>query len=91
MATTSEVKSGLDEVAATIAEAKATVDKAQSNAQAASDALGAIPADFADLIATIDAFTPTGDFEALAKDEKDKLAAEFTALKAKADAIVAQA
>ena len=90
MATTSEVKSGLDAVALVIAEASSTVDKAQSNAQLASDALGAIPANFADLIATIDAYAPTGEFESLAKDEKDKLATEFAALKAKADAIVAQ-
>ena len=47
--------------------------------------------DFADVIATIDAFAAnsTDYFERLAKAEKAKLQAEFVALKAVADSIVA--
>ena len=91
MATASEIKSGMDDIAVRIAEQRAVVNKAKSNAQIASDALGAIAADYADVIATIDAFAAnsTDYFERLAKAEKAKLQAEFVALKAQADAIVA--
>ena len=89
MATTSEVKSGLNRIAELIEGQRAVVAKAKSNAQTASEALAAIPADYADVIATIDAFVGGNAFEDLSKDEKAKLATEFTALKAEADAIVA--
>ena len=90
MATTSEVKKALDEIASVIAAQEAVITKAQTNAAAASAALAAIPTDFSDVIATINAYSPTGAFETLAKDEKAKLQTEFRALKAKADAIVSQ-
>lgn len=89
MATTSEVKTGLDLVAERIAAQRAVVNKAKSNAQQASDALAAIPTDFADLIATIDAYTGADEFETLAQAEKARLQAEFTALKNEADTIAA--
>ena len=82
MATTSEVKAGLDAIARTIATAQAGLDTGKARILTARDALTAIPTDFADLIATIDAFTPTGAFEVLAKDEKAKLQTEFLALRA---------
>ena len=89
MAQTSEVKSGLDAIGEIITGQRAVIEKAQSNAQIASDALAAILVDYADVIATIDAYTGADAFETLSKDEKARLANEFTALKALADAIVA--
>lgn len=89
MATTSEVKTGLDLVAERIATQRAVVDKAKANAQSASDALAAIPTDFADLIATIDAYTGADEFETLAQAEKARLTTEFNALKTEADTIAA--
>ena len=89
MAETSEVKSGLDEIGQIIAEQRAVVDKAKSNAQSASSALAAIVTDFADVLATIDAYTGSDAFESLSQAEKARFTAEFIALKAEADAIVA--
>ena len=91
MATASEIKSGMADIAVRIAEQRKTVEKSKSNAQLASDALGAIATDYADVIASIDAFAAnsTDYFERLAKAEKAKLQAEFVALKAVADGIVA--
>ena len=91
MATASEIKSGMDDIAVRIAAQRAVVNKSKSNAQLASDALGAIATDYADVIASIDAFAAnsTDYFERLAKAEKAKLQAEFVALKAVADGIVA--
>ena len=91
MATASEIKSGMDDIAVRIAEQRAVVNKAKSNAQLASDELSAITTDYADVIASIDAFAAnsTDYFERLAKAEKAKLQAEFVALKVVADGIVA--
>ena len=90
MATASEIKTGMDEIASRIADQRGVVAKAKSNAQIASDALAAIVTDFADVIATIDGFAAnsTDYFERLAKAEKAKLQSEFVALKAVADSIV---
>lgn len=91
MATYSEMKNGLDAVSARIVENRQTLTKAKQNGQMASAALAAIPADFADVIASIDAIpaNTTNAAEMLLKAEKAKLATEFTALKTKADAIAA--
>jgi len=91
MATPSQIKSGLDQIAVLITEQRAVVEKAQSNAANASAALAAIATDYADVITTIDAFAvnSTDYFERMAKAEKAKMQAEFIALKADADAIMA--
>jgi hypothetical protein len=91
MASASQVKAGLDEIASLIREQRAVMEKVKSNAAIVSAGLAAIPADYADVIATIDAYAAgsTDYFERLAKAEKAKLAAEFTALKADADAVAA--
>lgn len=89
MATTSEVKSGLDVSASIVAEQRDIVDKAQSNADLGTAALAAITTDYADVIATIDAYAGSDVFETLTQAEKAKLQTEFTALKGDADAIVA--
>jgi lysophospholipase L1-like esterase len=91
MATPSQVKAGLDEIAELIRGQRAVMEKVKSNAAGASAELAAIPTEYADVIATIDAYAAnsTDYFERLAKAEKAKMAAEFTALKADADAVVA--
>jgi len=91
MAETSEVKSGLDNIAEVISANRAVIAKAKTNAQAAADALNAIPVDYADVATTIDAYTGADQFEVLAQAEKSRLIAEYQALKAIADAIVAAA
>jgi flagellin-like hook-associated protein FlgL len=89
MATYSEVKQGLDEISAQIRAVQTRYNSAKSNIEAGSEALGAIPTKYADVIATIDGYTPTGAFETLSKDEKAKLQTEFQALKSTIDALIA--
>lgn len=91
MATYSEMKTGLDEISGLIRDNRAVLVKAKSNGSQASEALAAIPTNFAAVIASIDAIpaNTTNAAEMLLKAERTKLAAEFTALKAKADAIAA--
>lgn len=91
MSTSSQVKAALDEIASLIREQRAVMEKVKSNAALASAALAAITTDYADVIATIDAYAAgSADyFERLSKAEKAKLATEFTALKADADAVAA--
>ena len=91
MATISEVKQGLDEIAAKIRAVQKRYADAKSSIQAGSTALGSIQTDYADIITEINGYTPTGAFETLAKDEKGKLQTEFVALKAVIDAIIAVA
>ena len=91
MATISEVKQGLDEIAASIRAVTKRYADAKVSIQAGSEALGNIPTKYADVIAEINGYTPTGAFETLAKDEKAKLQTEFTALKATIDALIATA
>ena len=89
MATTTEVKNGLDRVAERIGTNRDVLEKVVSNAAIASTALGDIPTDFAAIKAEIDLYTPTGAFETLAKDELARITTEFQALKVHADAIAA--
>ena len=86
MATTSEVKAGLDSIASLIAGSQQLEDRAIAGLLAARNQLAGIPTQFSDVLATIDAFTPTGSFEEVTKDEKGKLATEFLALKAAIEA-----
>lgn len=82
MATVAEVKEGLDQIAQTIAKAQARRDRGKADLIAARTMLADLPALYADVIATINAYSPVGAFETLAKDERSKLQAEFLALKA---------
>lgn len=88
MATVSQVKAGLDEIAEHIRQARTQATTATSSLQNIVSTLDAIPAAFADVITTIDGYTPTGAFETNAKDERTKLAAEFTALKTAAQSAI---
>ena len=80
MATTSEVKAGIDSISVLIASSQQLEARAISGLLAARSQLAGIPAQFSDVLATVDAYTPTGAFEVLAQDEKGKLATEFSAL-----------
>lgn len=89
MATSSEIKAGLDDIAKIIREQRAKVLGYKSDASVVSGVLAAIPTTYADVIATVQAFGTTNAFEANAKAEAAKLAAEYTALKAVADGVAA--
>lgn len=89
MATSSQVKTGLDAIAQAIAAQRAVMEKTKSNAAGASAVLAALATDFADVVATIQGYGTTNDFEKVAKAELAKLSAEYTALKVHADAVAA--
>lgn len=89
MASYSEVKAGLDAIAAIIRDQRAVLVKVKSNALIASETLAALPTEYADVIATIQAFGTANASEALAKAELVKLTTEFNALKTVSDAIAA--
>lgn len=91
MATASEVKAGLDDIATSIRNSRQAYANAKARIQAAYNELNAIPTTFADLIATIDGYDGSDAFEVLAQAEKAKLAAEFTALKATLNALISTA
>ena len=81
MADPSGVKRALDDIAATIDDSRKRRAQAKAHLLASRNQLVSIPTTFSDVISTIDAYTPTGAFETLAKDEKAKLQAEFAALR----------
>lgn len=89
MASYSEVKAGLDDVAGIIREQKAVMLKVKSNAALASAALAALSAEYADLIATINAYGTSNAAEALSKADLAKLTSEFQSLKSLADQVAA--
>lgn len=85
MATFSEVKAGLDEIANVIRDNRAVMMKVKSNAALASTALADLATTYADVVATINSYGTANAAEAAAKAELAKLTTEFNALKAKAD------
>ena len=89
MATYTEVKRSLDDIAQIINTERQSFASAKARIQTGSANLNSIPTQYADVITTIDAYVGSDAAEALAKAEKTKLAAEFTALKADIDAIIA--
>lgn len=89
MATYAEVKKFMDDIATKINVERSAYEKAKARIEAVSSNLAGIPTIYEDLITTVDAYTPTGSFETLCKDEKNKLSAEFTALKNIVDALIA--
>lgn len=91
MATTSEIETGLDAISAIISDQRQVVKKAVANAGLASASLNAITTDYADLIATVQAFGTTNAYEAATKAKFTKLSSEFTALKGVADGIAGTA
>ena len=89
MATSSQVKAGLDDIATAIRAAREQMIGVQGMASSVSANLAGLATDYADVAATIQAYGTTNSFEALAKAEMAKLLAEYTALKGHADTVVA--
>jgi chromosome segregation ATPase len=77
-----EIKAGLDDIASAIRGASQAREHAKNTLLQRQQQLAAIPADYAELRATIQGYAPTGAFETLSKDELAKLESRFTALKA---------
>jgi hypothetical protein len=88
MATTSEVKAGLDDIAKAIRAERQAMKSAKARMVAGRGNLDQIPTVFSDVLATINAYGTTNAFEALAKAEFAKLATEFVALRGAADVAV---
>ena len=89
MATSSEVKAALDDIAQSIRTERQAMKSAKARISAGQSNLNALPTVFANAISEINGFTPTGAMETLAQDELSKLTTEFTALKADAALAVA--
>jgi hypothetical protein len=81
MSTTSEVKAALDGIAEVISGSITARARAKAQLLTARNQLANLPTQFADELATINGYTPTGAFETLAQDEKARLQTEFNALK----------
>jgi len=81
MKTTSEVKSGLDDIARMIRDARQMREQTKARLTQAYNQLNGIPTQYGDLITTIDGYTGADAFESNAQAEKQRLAAEFTELK----------
>ena len=89
MATSSEVKTALDAIAAFISKSRERMVGVKTTATEVSTALGGLPTLYADVVTTINGYGTTNAFEAVSKAELAKLATEYTALKADADAVAA--
>lgn len=86
MATASEVKAGLDDIAAAIRASRQQAIRAKAQISTADSALAGLPITFADVVATINGYDAgAGPFEALAKAELARLVVEYQALKVKTD------
>lgn len=89
MATYSEVKAGLDEIAGAVREARNVMARAKSSAALASSHLGELATTYADVVATVQAYGAGNAAEAAAKAELNKLIVEYQALKTVADQVAA--
>lgn len=89
MATTSEIKTGLDAIAAVIAAQRQAMKTIKTNAGTVSGELANLPTAYSDVIATVQGFASntTDAFELNARAELAKLTTEFTALKSVADGV----
>lgn len=81
MATVSQVKAGLNDVATEIRQARMEATRCKISIANLNTALGNLATKYADVISTINAYTPTNAFETLSKDELAKLTTEFQALR----------
>jgi hypothetical protein len=89
MATYTEVNSGLATIENQITYTRNELKKAKVGFAQQSSILAGIPSTYQSIIDAINAYTPTGAVEQVAKDKLAKYAAEYTALKSAADAAVA--
>jgi len=88
MATTSEVKAGLDDISQMIRTARQAFAQSKARIQASRNDLANIPTTFSDVLATIDGYAGSDTFETLTQDEKAKLSTEFVALRNEMDALI---
>jgi hypothetical protein len=92
MATFSEIKAGLDEIADRNKQNLNNMDRSRAGLAAAEANLNAMPSTYSTLIGEIDAAAtanPTIEAFQVAKSEKDQLVLDFQALKTRATALVA--
>jgi len=82
MATTSQVKAGLDEIAKQIRESRELYDRMKARIVSQRDALDAIPGTYGAVLAEIEAYTGADAFETVSKAELARLTTEFVALRA---------
>lgn len=89
MASSSEVKAGLDSIAAVIRDNRVQMSTLKSKASGVSATLDGLAAAYADVVATINGYSEqtTDVFEQLSKHELAKMTTEFVALKGAADAV----
>lgn len=87
MASYSEVKAGLDNIASVIRQQRQRLVQTKGEASSASVALAALANDYADVINTVEGYGTSDAAEKLAKADLAKLTTEFVALKSAADAI----
>jgi len=82
MATTSEVKAGLDSISASLRAERQACRQAKNRIAAAKTTIANLATTFSDVFATVDAYgeSPEDVFEQLAQAEKALLLAEGTAL-----------
>ncbi len=80
MATSSEVKAGLDEISAMIKASRARLVSSKSMITTQETNLTAIPTRFTDVLGTVNGYGTTDAFEALCKAEVAKMTIEFLAL-----------
>jgi hypothetical protein len=81
MATISDVKAGLDEIATLIKVSRLKLTTAKAMVTTQETLLNNLPIRFSDVIATIEAYVPDGAFEILAEDELSGLTTEYIALR----------
>lgn len=86
---TSQVKSGFDQIAIDIANQRSVIAGAKEQLEGAVAVLNAIPSNYTDMVAEVNGYVPTGAFETLAKDELAKLTTEFQTLRDAANAAIA--
>jgi predicted nucleic acid-binding Zn-ribbon protein len=86
MATASEVKAGLDDIASAIRAERNALKQAQARVTTAKNNLNALTTVHAGVVAAVNAYDAqtTDAFEQIAKAELAKLATEFMALRTKA-------
>ncbi len=91
MATASEVKAGLDDIAAVIREKRTVMAGCKAKAGVVSTDLDGLATAYADVVNTIGGYSDqtTDAFEQVSKAELAKLTTEFLALKGVSDAVAA--
>jgi hypothetical protein len=88
MATTSEVKAALDDIAKSIRTERQAMTSAKARIATGQANLNALTTIFADAIAEINGYTPSGAMETLSQDELAKLTTEYVALRNEASTAV---